>query len=169
VDLAQPSRLACSTITDGHPLIGLSVEPWGRSQASQSRLLRCCCVSARPPRRCPCRHPLGLEGEVRSIVEDRLWVRRFDCPLIFHRECKGKPGQPITDFWEVWRNALQAARLPQVLRCRPRDAARSTQNGPARECVTAGSAFRSRASAAFPGTERSGVTGWRRASPGESW
>ena len=31
---------------------------------------------------------------------------------LFHRECKGKPGQPITDFWDVWRNALQAAGLP---------------------------------------------------------
>ncbi len=55
---------------------------------------------------------LGLEGEVRAIMEGRLRVRRFDCPLIFHRECKGKPGQPITDFWDVWRNALQAAGLP---------------------------------------------------------
>ena len=25
----------------------------------------------------------------------------------------GKPGQPITDFWDVWRDALEAARLPQ--------------------------------------------------------
>jgi len=55
---------------------------------------------------------LGLEGEVRGIIEGRLRVRRFDCPLIFHRECKGEPGQPITDFWDVWRNALQAAGLP---------------------------------------------------------
>ena len=56
---------------------------------------------------------LGLEGEVRAIIERRLRVRRFDCPLIFHRVCKGKPGQPITTFWDVWRNALQAARLPE--------------------------------------------------------
>jgi integrase len=55
---------------------------------------------------------LGLEGDVRAIIERRLRVRRFDCPLIFHRECKGKLGQPITDFWDVWRNALQAAGLP---------------------------------------------------------
>ena len=48
-----------------------------------------------------------------SGIERRLRVRRFDCPLIFYRECKGKPGQPITDFWDVWRNALQAARLPE--------------------------------------------------------
>jgi hypothetical protein len=32
---------------------------------------------------------LGLEGDVRTIIERRLRVRRFDCPLIFHRECKG--------------------------------------------------------------------------------
>ncbi len=57
---------------------------------------------------------LGLEGEVRAIVERRLKARRFDTALIFHRVCKGKPGQPITDFWDVWRNALQAARLPEA-------------------------------------------------------
>ena len=56
---------------------------------------------------------LGLEGEVRAVVERRLRLRRFDCPLIFHRVCKGKPGQPITDFWDVWTNALQAARVPE--------------------------------------------------------
>jgi len=55
---------------------------------------------------------LGLEGDVRTIIERRLRARRFDCPLIFHRECKGKPGQAIADFWDVWRNALQAAGLP---------------------------------------------------------
>jgi hypothetical protein len=27
------------------------------------------------------------------------------------RVCKDKPGQPITDFWDVWRNALQAAKV----------------------------------------------------------
>jgi len=55
---------------------------------------------------------LGLEGEVKAIIERRLRVRRFDIPLIFHRVCKGKPGRPITDFWDVWKNALQAAGLP---------------------------------------------------------
>ena len=55
---------------------------------------------------------LGLEGEVKAIVERRLRVRRFNVPLIFHRVCKGKPGQPITDFWQVWKEALQKAGLP---------------------------------------------------------
>ncbi len=55
---------------------------------------------------------LGLEGGVKAIIERRLRLRRFNVPLIFHRVCKGKPGQPITDFWEVWKEALQAARLP---------------------------------------------------------
>ena len=55
---------------------------------------------------------LGLEGEVRAIIERRLRARCFDTPLVFHRTCKGKPGQPIADFWDVWRNALQAAGLP---------------------------------------------------------
>jgi len=55
---------------------------------------------------------LGLEGEVRAIIERRLRLRRFDCPLVVHRVCKGKPGPPITDFWDAWRNALQVAGLP---------------------------------------------------------
>jgi len=55
---------------------------------------------------------LGLEGEVKAIIERRLRLRRFNVPLIFHRVCRGKPGRPITDFWDVWRNALQAAGLP---------------------------------------------------------
>ena len=55
---------------------------------------------------------LGLEGDVRAIIERRLKARRFDTPLIFHRECKGKPGQPIMDFWDVWRNVLRDAGLP---------------------------------------------------------
>src|SRR4029450_5382184 len=32
----------------------------------------------------PTGRTLGLEGEVRAIIEGRLRVRRFDCPLIFH-------------------------------------------------------------------------------------
>jgi integrase len=60
---------------------------------------------------------VGLEGDVKAIIERRLRVRRFDLPLIFHRVCKGKPGQPITDFWDVWRRdvwrrALLEAGLP---------------------------------------------------------
>ncbi len=55
---------------------------------------------------------LGLEGEVKAIIERRLRLRRFNSPLVFHRVCKGKPGQPITDFWELWKAALQKARLP---------------------------------------------------------
>ena len=33
---------------------------------------------------------LGLEGEVRAIIERRLRVRRFDSPLIFHRVLQGQ-------------------------------------------------------------------------------
>jgi integrase len=56
---------------------------------------------------------LGLGGGVRAIIERRLRERRLDCPLIFHRECKGRAGQPVTDFWDVWRGALKAAGLPE--------------------------------------------------------
>jgi integrase len=56
---------------------------------------------------------LGLEGSVRVIIERRLKARRLDCPLIFHRTCKGKPGQPIYDISAIWKAALRAARLPE--------------------------------------------------------
>jgi hypothetical protein len=63
---------------------------------------------------------------------------------------------------QIFENAL--------LRCTPRDAVRSTQNGRSRECVTARSAFRSRACMAFSGRERGdAATGRRRASPAGSW
>ena len=45
---------------------------------------------------------LGLEGEVRAIIERRLRARRFDTPLIFRRECKGRPGQYRICF--VWKD-----------------------------------------------------------------
>ncbi len=59
------------------------------------------------------RRLLGLEGGVRAIVERRLRARLPDCPLIFHRIAKGKPGQPVRDFWDVWSDALKAAGLPE--------------------------------------------------------
>jgi integrase len=55
---------------------------------------------------------LGLQGEVKAIIERRLEARRLDTPRVFHRVCKGKPGQPIYEFWEVWKAALIAAKLP---------------------------------------------------------
>ncbi len=58
------------------------------------------------------RRLLGLEGDVRAIVERRLRARRLDCPLIFHRVAKGKPGQPVRDFWDAWKTALKEAGLP---------------------------------------------------------
>jgi integrase len=56
---------------------------------------------------------LGLEGEVRGIIERRLRSRRFDCPLIFHRVSKGRAGSPVDDFSRAWRNALKAAGLAE--------------------------------------------------------
>jgi integrase len=55
---------------------------------------------------------IGLQGEVRTILERRLKARRFDCALIFHRVSKGKPGQPVKAFDLMWRNALAEASLP---------------------------------------------------------
>ena len=57
---------------------------------------------------------VGLGGDVGAIIERRLRERHFDCPLMFHREGKGKPGQPITEFGDVWRNALQAAGVDET-------------------------------------------------------
>jgi len=55
---------------------------------------------------------IGLQGDVRTILECRLKARRLDCPFIFHRVVKGKPGQPVKAFDLMWRNALKAASLP---------------------------------------------------------
>ena len=35
---------------------------------------------------------LGLDGEAKAMIARRIKVRRLDCPLIFHRVSKGKPG-----------------------------------------------------------------------------
>jgi integrase len=58
---------------------------------------------------------LAAEGPLREIIERRLKARRFDCPLIFHRVSKEKPGQPIVDFRCRWKAALSAAKLPPGL------------------------------------------------------
>ncbi len=50
--------------------------------------------------------------EVRAIVERRVEARRLDCPLIFHRVNKGKPGQPVKGIDKRWRTALEKAKLP---------------------------------------------------------
>ena len=46
---------------------------------------------------------LGLQGEVRFLIERRIRARRLDCPLIFHRTSKGRTGQPLKAFDKVWR------------------------------------------------------------------
>jgi integrase-like protein len=50
---------------------------------------------------------------VRKIMERRLQARRLDSPWIFHRVCKGKPGQQVYDITGPWSQALKAARLPE--------------------------------------------------------
>jgi integrase len=49
---------------------------------------------------------LALEGELRSIIERRLHVRRLDCSLIFHRG-----GKPMGSFRKTWRRACERAGL----------------------------------------------------------
>jgi len=55
---------------------------------------------------------LVLVGPLREIMERRLSARRLDCPLVFHRFAKGKPGQPVKDFRKAWATACAAAGLP---------------------------------------------------------
>ncbi len=47
---------------------------------------------------------LGLEGDLRVIIQRRIGARRLDCPLIFHRN-----GKPVGDFRKIWKRACQAA------------------------------------------------------------
>jgi site-specific recombinase XerD len=54
-------------------------------------------------------------GPLRDIMMRRIQRRRFDCTLMFHRESKGKVGQPIKDFAKQWRAALKGANLPPGL------------------------------------------------------
>jgi integrase len=54
---------------------------------------------------------LSVTGPLRTIIDRRLAARRLDCPLIFHRTGRGRPGQPVRDFRMQWRNALEAAGL----------------------------------------------------------
>jgi integrase len=56
---------------------------------------------------------LPVVGSARSVIERRLAARRVGCELIFHRESKGKPAQPIKAFDKAWVNALEAAGLPK--------------------------------------------------------
>jgi integrase len=58
---------------------------------------------------------IAIEGPLREIIDRRLKARRLDCPLVFHRVSKGRPGQPILDFRCQWNSALEAAKLPAGL------------------------------------------------------
>jgi integrase len=75
---------------------------------------------------------LGLQGDVRAIIERRVRARRFDCPLIFHRVSKGQAGSPVDEFGHgdesVWsQDALDAAPLQH--RHRARNGRRATARG----------------------------------------
>jgi len=58
---------------------------------------------------------IPCEGPLQVIMQRRLQARRLDCPLVFHRVSKGRPGQPVKDFSKQWRAALCAAGLPKDL------------------------------------------------------
>jgi integrase len=54
---------------------------------------------------------IAVTGPLREIIDRRMVARRLDCPLVFHRSSKGRPGQPIRDFSKQWRKALKDAGL----------------------------------------------------------
>lgn len=56
---------------------------------------------------------LPVVGAGRAVMERRLAARRLGCEWIFHRESKGKAGQPVKAFDKAWQNALKAAGLPE--------------------------------------------------------
>jgi integrase len=58
---------------------------------------------------------LGISGPLAEILERRQKRRRLECPLIFHRELKGRAGQPVLDFRKAWKAALRKAGLPPGL------------------------------------------------------
>jgi integrase len=47
---------------------------------------------------------LGLEQDLRRIIERRLQARRLDCPLIFHRG-----GRRVGEFRKAWKRACREA------------------------------------------------------------
>jgi integrase/predicted DNA-binding transcriptional regulator AlpA len=55
---------------------------------------------------------LPVVGSLRTVMERRVSARRLGCELVFHRESKGKAGQPVKAFDKAWRNALKEAGLP---------------------------------------------------------
>lgn len=58
---------------------------------------------------------VALTAELEAIVKRRLKARRLGCPLVFHRQARGRPGQPVRDYRKAWREALVRARLPLTL------------------------------------------------------
>jgi len=55
---------------------------------------------------------LPVVGTAKTIIERRVRARRLGCEFVFHRESKGKAGQPIKGFDKAWSAALKATGLP---------------------------------------------------------
>ena len=58
---------------------------------------------------------IALEGALLAIIQRRLARRRLGCPLVFHRESKGKAGQPVRDYRRAFAAAVKAAGLRRGL------------------------------------------------------
>jgi integrase len=57
-----------------------------------------------------CGRAIGLEGELRAIINRRVAARRLDCPLIFHRQ-----GGPVGDFRKRWKTACKRSGVSYLL------------------------------------------------------
>jgi integrase len=54
---------------------------------------------------------IAIGGPLEEILRRRQERRRLDCPLVFHRTAKGRPGQPVLDIRKSWAAAVKAAGL----------------------------------------------------------
>jgi len=58
---------------------------------------------------------IALEGPLWAIIQRRLARRRLGVALVFHRESRGRVGQPVRDYRRAFAAAAKAAKLPAGL------------------------------------------------------
>ena len=68
---------------------------------------------------------LPLTGRLWEVIQDRVRVRRLDCPYVFHHD-----GQKIGDFKKAWatgckRSGLEGTLVHDLRRCAARNLARA--------------------------------------------
>jgi integrase len=58
---------------------------------------------------------IALEGPLWDLMQRRLKRRRLGCELVFHRDAKGKSGQPVRDIRKAFAAAAKAAAIRRAL------------------------------------------------------